>query len=58
MNGRSYKPQKLSAPQKENTMAPVKKQLKLDDKVQTARQPLADAKPLENPLEATQVADG
>jgi len=58
MNGRSYKPQKLSAPQKEDTMAPVKKQLKLDDKVQTAQQPLADAKPLENPLEATQVADG
>jgi len=58
MNGRTYKPQKLSASQKENSMAPVKKQLKLDDHVDTAAQPLADTRALEEPLESTQVADG
>jgi len=39
-------------------MAPVKKQLKLDDHVDTAAQPLADTRALEEPLESTQVADG
>jgi hypothetical protein len=58
MNGRSYKPQKLSAPQKEDSMAPTKKELKLDDTVDTASKPLADTRALEEPLETTQVTDG
>jgi hypothetical protein len=58
MNGRSYKPQKLSAAQKEDSMAPTKKELKLDYHVVTASQPMADTRALEEPLESTQVTDG
>ena len=49
MSGRTYKPEKLSAPQKEGTMAPTKKGLRLD---------VQKPKTEDTTLDSTQVTDG
>lgn len=49
MAGRTYKPEKLSAPQKEGTMAPTKKGLRLD-----VKKPQTE----DTTLDSTQVTDG